>query len=124
MIPSFSCTRFNRHLPYLRRVSDYRLSLSCRLNTLAGGRAPLDLLRPIIFGLQNDDHLHALFQRLLEVLNAPIPMLLPETYSEARELTPELKNELRDNIGKHLLGSRCLSALRLKLSLADYLWVT
>ncbi|KZV69295.1 hypothetical protein PENSPDRAFT_633282 [Peniophora sp. CONT] len=86
------------------------------------GRAPLDLLRPIIFGLQNDEHLLALFPRLLEVLNAPIPMLLPETYAEARELTPELRREVRDNIGKHLLGSQRMIALRLRLSLADYCW--
>ncbi|VDC03351.1 unnamed protein product [Peniophora sp. CBMAI 1063] len=86
------------------------------------GRAPLDLLRPIIFGLQNDEHLTALFSRLLELLNAPIPILLPETYPESREVTTELRGEVRDNIGKHLLGSQRMTAIRLRLSLADYLW--
>ena len=83
----------------------------------------MDLLRPIIFGLQNDEHLQALFPRILELLNTPIAVLLPETYPEARELTPELRKEVRDNIGMHLLGSQRMMGLRLRLSLADFCWV-
>ena len=46
-----------------------------------------------------------------------------ETYSGAREVTLDLQREVRESIGRHLLGSQRLRALRLRLSLADYCWV-
>jgi len=96
------------------------------LNTTktALGLAPLHVLRPIFFYLRKNGKLNLLHSRVLEALRPHLvdhPMnvsILPW----AGDLIPEMRREFRSSLARYLFGWDILLSLRMRLSVADFVW--
>ena len=90
------------------------------------GLAPLHVLRPIFFYLRNNGKLNLLHSRVLETLRPHLvdhPMnvsILPW----AGDLIPEMRHEFRSSLARYLFGWDILLSLRMRLSVADFVWVS
>ncbi|KAL1747153.1 transcription factor IIIC subunit delta N-term-domain-containing protein, partial [Schizophyllum fasciatum] len=118
---------------------------------VSSGCAPLHLLRPILFHLQDLAALDRLRTRVLEILRAgietspvpafPSPFSAPHSQTASLPpvlfptddpspslaaytgpLSPQLRQNLRSSIARHLFGSDALLGLRLRLAIADFMW--
>jgi general transcription factor 3C protein 4 len=91
--------------------------------TVASGATPLHLLRPIFLRLKDLPELHP---RVLESLleNADVYPLSPVLRSWESGAGPHLRAEFRKSLKRHLFGCNVLHSLRLRLSLADFGWVS
>lgn len=112
--------------------------LSTDITVIASGRAPLDILRPILFSMSNGKRLDMIHEKVLEVLSRGVAVLNnmkvdigPELGGRTRKgkgraNVPEtnIKEGFRKNISKHLFGWDAVTAWRVKLGLADYVWVS
>jgi general transcription factor 3C protein 4 len=95
------------------------------LATTAAGLAPLYLLRPFFFRLRDKKMLSVLHSRVLDVIT-------PEfsdhsalvTVSSWANLTPETQSQFRASMASNLFGWDILLSLRMRLSLADFAWVS
>ncbi|THH15736.1 hypothetical protein EW146_g4774 [Bondarzewia mesenterica] len=90
----------------------------------ASGSAPIALLRPLFFHLQNRGRLYELQPRILEILrntpvNEPHSFLDPVT---SDQLTDDARKSIRRSLTQHLFGYNSLLSLRLRLAVADFCW--
>lgn len=90
------------------------------------GDAPIHILRPVYMHLRKNGTLHQIHPRILDVLrhygdddssNAIIPL-------SSTGLTPDIKLQLRKSLTSHLFGWDNLLALRMRLAVADFCWVS
>ncbi|KAI0030073.1 putative zinc-finger of transcription factor IIIC complex-domain-containing protein [Vararia minispora EC-137] len=86
------------------------------------GHSPLSIMRPVLFQLLLSDALDTLFPRILGMLNVQDVELPALTLSPVHDMSDTLPSEMRESLGRHLLGSQQLFALRLRLFLADFCW--
>ena len=108
---------------------------------IASGRASLDLLRPILFSMRNGKRLDLMHEKALEVLRRGLtdsddmkldiePGLERSTWKgKARANTSDnddknIREGFRKSISKHLFGWDAVTTWRVKLGLADYIWVS
>jgi general transcription factor 3C polypeptide 4 len=108
---------------------------------IASGRAPLDVLRPILFSMRSGKRLNLVHGKALEVLRRGLtdsddmmldidPGLGRSTWKgKARANVSDnndknLKEGFRKSISKHLFGWDTVATWRVKLGLADYIWVS
>jgi general transcription factor 3C polypeptide 4 len=92
----------------------------------ASGQGPLQILRSTFFRLRVKSTLNRVHARVLEVLRTPsedhsFAIVLPNWSQEM--LIPELRAEFRASLASHLFGWDILLSLRMRLSLADFVWV-
>ncbi|KAJ7097604.1 putative zinc-finger of transcription factor IIIC complex-domain-containing protein [Mycena epipterygia] len=102
----------------LQDLSD--LLQNCRS---AAGFSPAHLLRPFFFKL-HPQKLNELHSRILKVLK---PQIIDHSTNISiapwtGELTPELRKEFRTSLVRHLYGWDVMLSLRMRLSLADFVW--
>lgn len=91
----------------------------------AAGLAPLSLLRPFLFRLRDQKKLRMLLPRILEILppqfyDHSVRVTVPSWTS----LTSEMRRDFRKSLTRHLFGWDVLLSLRMRLSLADFAWVS
>ncbi len=112
--------------------------LSIDIAGIASGWAPLDILRPILFSMSNGKRLNTIHGKVLEVLSRGVtvpndmkvdigPELGESTWKgkgRANVLETNIKEGFRKSISKHLFGWDAVTAWRVKLGLADYVWVS
>ena len=108
---------------------------------IASGRASLDMLRPILFSMRNGKRLDLMHEKALEVLRRGLtdsddmkldiePGLERSTWKgKARANTfdndeKNIREGFRKSISKHLFGWDAVTTWRVKLGLADYIWVS
>jgi hypothetical protein len=86
----------------------------------------LRVLRPFFFGLHNQRRLESVHNRLLQMLQKPsedfsakisVPVLVAA-------LTDDIRRNFRKSLAMHLFGWPEISSLRMRLSLADFVWVS
>ena len=99
----------------------------------ASGLAPLSVLRPVLFHMRSRpilDRLHAEFIRIfslqesdstVELDNIDLTAWTPQRISP---LSSDTRREFRKSLTMHLFGWDVLMSLRMRLSLADYGWVS
>ncbi|KAF8347596.1 putative zinc-finger of transcription factor IIIC complex-domain-containing protein, partial [Amanita rubescens] len=100
----------------------------------SSGWAPLDTLRPILFSMSIGKRLNMIHGKVLEVLNRGVTVpndmkvdIGPELDTwkgkgRANVLETNIKEGFRKSISKHLFGWDAVTAWRVKLGLADYVW--
>ncbi|KAG6807456.1 hypothetical protein H0H93_001567, partial [Arthromyces matolae] len=89
----------------------------------AKGLAPLHLLRPFFFRLREKAKLQRLYTQILEILKPQIDDHSIRVEVPAwPSMTPEFRHDFRDSLVKHLFGWDVLFSLRLRLSMADFVW--
>jgi len=99
------------------------------IESFAGsGLSPLHILRPYFLHFRDPKLLHLWLVQFLEIIRPA----LEEDYSTqivippqgASGLSDELRNKFRFSLTTHLFGWDQLLTLRMRLSLADFAWVT
>ena len=88
--------------------------------------APIHTLRPIFLYLKtHPEYLHSAVDDILDSTNlitlAETPSLTLRPWTEGTD--PTMRSGFRQSLKRHLLGSRDLTALRLRLALVDFVWV-
>ncbi|KAG6827225.1 hypothetical protein H0H92_012724 [Tricholoma furcatifolium] len=89
----------------------------------AAGLAPLYVLRPFFFQLRERAKLNALYRRILEILQPQnddhsVLINLPVW----KDMTPDFRQTFRRSLVQHLFGWDVLLSLRMRLSMADFVW--
>jgi hypothetical protein len=112
--------------------------LSIDVDGIASGLAPLDILRPILFSMSNGKRLDMIHGKVLDVLSRGVtvpsdmkvdigPELGESTWKgkgRANVLESNIKESFGKSISRHLFGWDAVTAWRVKLGLADYVWVS
>jgi general transcription factor 3C protein 4 len=98
------------------------------------GHDPIHLLRSTFLYLRDEASLQRLHQRLLGILSLhPFTMADPSLAmshtasalpSWQEEVTPDMRRSFRMSLRRDLFGWSDLMSLRMRLSLADYCWVS
>ena len=103
---------------------------------VASGWAPLDTLRPILFSMSIGKRLNMIHGKVLEMLSRGVTVpndmkvdIGPELGTwkgkgRANVLETNIKEGFRKSISKHLFGWDAVATWRVKLGLADYVWVS
>ncbi|KAG5717209.1 hypothetical protein E4T56_gene10399, partial [Termitomyces sp. T112] len=90
---------------------------------ITAGLAPLHLLRPFFFHLQDRTKLLALYPRILDLLkprNDDHSLLV--NVPTWTSMMPESRRIFRTSLVQHLFGWDVLFSLRMRLSMADFVW--
>ncbi|KAG6844758.1 hypothetical protein H0H87_003981 [Tephrocybe sp. NHM501043] len=87
------------------------------------GLAPLHILRPFFFRLRESAKLVSLYPRILQILqlqldDRSVNVNLPTW----KHMTPDLRQIFRKSLVQHLFGWDDIFSLRMRLSLADFVW--
>ncbi|KAG6909755.1 hypothetical protein DXG01_015471 [Tephrocybe rancida] len=89
----------------------------------SAGLAPLHLLRPFFFRLREREKLLAFYPQILQILKPQLHdhsvLVDVPTWTS---MTPELRQIFRTSLVQHLFGWDVLFSLRMRLSMADFVW--
>ena len=120
------CWKTSRDFPTMLRVVSFEMVWIAQLTWEQGlGRGTLDLLRPYLFRLSDRGKLNELHPRILQVLDPS-----PDDHSLTIDILPclsnlsaEVRQRFRKSLSRHLFGYDALESLRIRLVLADFIWV-
>ncbi|KAG7450657.1 uncharacterized protein BT62DRAFT_984993 [Guyanagaster necrorhizus] len=99
-------------------------ALEHTLNSAKAYTSPLNSLRPIFFHIRSKDEVSALYTEIIKILSVELPDYSTgiSIFPWSGPLLPEAKRAFRRSLTKHLFGWDILIALRMRLSVSDYLW--
>lgn len=89
------------------------------------GQAPISVLRPSLIHIRRTQEIKELYPKLLEILDSPFKDQsgLMDIPSCKHSLSPQVRGEFRESLRRQLFGWKPLLSLRMRLSVADFLWV-